>query len=461
MRVLPPKPTLVILTLVVLMKAPDAMPAFKNYKVLDWQTIPALLDFAPRKTSAAPIEEEQLRMHPDKDAASYKIFRLSDSAHALDHFYEALQRTETRRPGAITRIVHYGDSPTTADLITGDARKLLQTRFGDAGHGFCLLAKPWAWYGHNGVDLSGSGWSIDPASMSKVKDGFYGLGGVSFRGEAGAHTRLVLKDANHTQLEVSYLRQPGGGVFQVDAEGKAIGTVDTRGPTVEPAYFRVDLPPNSRRFEIRVASGQVRAFGVSFEKQGPGVEYDSLGLNGAYVSVLARMFDAKHWGQQLRQLQPDLVIINYGTNESAYAAFIDQSYGKELKEIVRRVRAALPDTSILMMSPMDRGQRDSSGTIGTMPTIPRLVTIQQRMAMETGCGFFNTFLAMGGPGTMGQWYQAEPRLVGGDFIHPMPAGAKIVGNLLYKALFDGYSQFKLRRVQERFAKAPQGEVIPK
>jgi len=113
------------------------------------------------------------------------------------------------------------------------------------------------------------------------------------------------------------------------------------------------------------------------------------------------MFDARHWEAQLRQLQPDLVIINYGTNESAYAAFIDQAYGKELKEIVRRVRAALPETSILMMSPMDRGQRDSGGTIGTMPTIPRLVTIQQRTAMETGCGFFNTFLAMGGPGNDG------------------------------------------------------------
>ena len=182
MRVLPPKATLAILTLVALMKAPDAMPAFKNYKVLDWHTIPSVLDFAPRKSSAVPIEDEQLRMHPDKDAASYKIFRLSDPSHALDHFYEALQRTETRRPGAITRIVHYGDSPTTADLITGDARKLLQSRFGDAGHGFCLLGKPWAWYGHNGVDLSGDGWTIDPASMSKVKDGFYGLGGVTFRG---------------------------------------------------------------------------------------------------------------------------------------------------------------------------------------------------------------------------------------------------------------------------------------
>src|SRR6266700_7100395 len=221
MRLLPPKATLVILTLVALMKAPDAMPAFKNYKVLD---------FTQRKASAAPIDDEQLRLHPDKDPASYKIFRLNDPSHSLDHFYAALQRTETRRPGAITRIVHYGDSPTTADLITGDTRKLMQSRFGDAGHGFCLLAKPWAWYGHNGVDISGSGWSIDPSTTAKLRDGAYGLGGVSFHGEAGAHTDLTLKDPNHTQLEVSYMRQPAGGAFQVIAQGKLLGSVETRGP---------------------------------------------------------------------------------------------------------------------------------------------------------------------------------------------------------------------------------------
>src|SRR2546428_13181378 len=83
MRVLPTKATLVILTLVALMKAPDAMPAFKNYKVLDFNNIPAVLDFKERKSSAVPIDDEQLRMHPDKNPASYKIFRLNDSTHSL------------------------------------------------------------------------------------------------------------------------------------------------------------------------------------------------------------------------------------------------------------------------------------------------------------------------------------------------------------------------------------------
>src|SRR5579863_8338764 len=73
---------------------------------------------------------------------------LADGGGALDHFYQALRRTEKGEPGAVTRIVHYGDSPTTADLITGDTRRLLQKQFGDAGHGFILIAKPWNWYQH-------------------------------------------------------------------------------------------------------------------------------------------------------------------------------------------------------------------------------------------------------------------------------------------------------------------------
>jgi len=67
---------------------------------------------------------------------------------------------------------------------------------------------------------------------------------------------------------------------------------------------------------------------------------------------------------------------------------------------------------------------------------------------ETGVAFFNTYEAMGGRGTMARWYAAEPRLVGADFIHPKPAGAKIVGELLYNALRDGYNEYKLRKLAQ-------------
>jgi len=71
------------------------------------------------------------------------------------------------------------------------------------------------------------------------------------------------------------------------------------------------------------------------------------------------------------------------------------------------------------MAPMDRGTMSSTGQIVTP---------------ETGCAFFNTFDAMGGAGTMGRWYHAQPRLVSADFMHPMPAGAAKVGALFEEAL---------------------------
>ena len=123
----------------------------------------------------------------------------------------------------------------------------------------------------------------------------------------------------------------------------------------------------------------------------------------------------------MQHRRPNLVIINYGTNEADFASFVDGPYEKELRAAIGRVQRALPEASILVMSPMDRGEHTAEG-IETMPTIPRIVAIQRRVARETGCGFFDTFSAMGGDGTMARWYAAQPRLVSADLIHPYPAG---------------------------------------
>jgi lysophospholipase L1-like esterase len=121
------------------------------------------------------------------------------------------------------------------------------------------------------------------------------------------------------------------------------------------------------------------------------------------------MFNQQHWAEELQHRRPDLVIINYGTNEADFPDFVDTQYEKELRETIRRLSAALPETSLLIMSPMDRGHKAASGEIETMPTIPRIVALQRRVARETGCAFFDTFHAMGGEGTMAEWYAAQPR----------------------------------------------------
>uniref|UniRef100_Q01PX5 Putative transmembrane protein n=1 Tax=Solibacter usitatus (strain Ellin6076) TaxID=234267 RepID=Q01PX5_SOLUE len=173
--------------------------------------------------------------------------------------------------------------------------------------------------------------------------------------------------------------------------------------------------------------------------------YDSLGLNGASITVLSRMFNPGHWAAELKHRRPDLVIINYGTNEADFADFVGKQYEGELREAIRRVHAALPGTSILIMSPMDRGKKNAAGEIATMETIPRIVAIQRRVAKETGCGFFDTFRGMGGTGTMARWYAAQPRLVSADFIHPYPAGGKIIASVFTREIMAGLERFQLRK----------------
>jgi lysophospholipase L1-like esterase len=416
--------------------------------------IPAatLIEFTPKLTPLLPWQPHaapesiippptHTELHPTLD----------DRNGALDHFYATLWRTERGEPMAITRILHYGDSPTTADLITGDTRQLLQKRYGDAGHGFTLLGKPWAWYEHRGVDLSSHGWQMDPGTRWDLRNGLFGLGGVAFSGGTGAYSRVTLRDPNQTRLEVWFLRQPNGGNIAISSEGQLIGSIATDAPSRSAGFAQFELQPGIATLEFS-AEGPVRLFGITLEKRKTGVVYDSIGLNGASISVPALLFNESHWAEQLRHRNPDLVVLNYGTNESGFAAFLTSEYEKELREAIRRVRAALPNASILVMSPMDRGQK-TGDEIETLPTIPRIVDIQRRVAAQLGCGFFNTFEAMGGAGTMARWYDSQPRLVSADFIHPTPAGARIVAEAFVRELNAGLNRYKLREVLGRPAVA--------
>jgi lysophospholipase L1-like esterase len=440
---IPIRTALTLLTFAGIVLLPEIVPPLSDYQSLDPHNIFTVLNFPLPSARNEPdtdprATEESRAVRLEREAPKY----LLDPAHSLGHFYESLAK------GGKTRIVHYGDSPTTADLITADARAMLQMEFGDGGSGFVLIARPWAWYKHRGVDMDASEWTIDIAGSAQIKDGMHGLGGVSFVGSPGAIAHWRLKNTSPSTIEIAYLAQPDGGAFEVVAEDRQLGVVDTSADLKIPGYASFAIPAGSKRFTLRVTRGTVRLYGADFRKAAPGVIYASLGINGANVTLLSRSFNERHWAAVLKHYNPDLVIVNYGTNESGFEQFVDGSWASEMKEVVRRLQAALPGVSVLLMSPMDRGERKAGGEIETIPMLPRLVSIEARVANETGAAFFNTYEAMGGEGTMGRWYSAEPRLVGADFIHPMPAGAKIVGELLFNALRDGYSQYKLRQLDD-------------
>src|SRR5580698_270050 len=100
---MPRKTVFTILTFAALV----LLPALRSYTAFDPQSIAKLIELPIPKIKPEPASEV-LVVHPPVETRPPA--NLSDPAHALDHFYEALKR------GGTVRILHYGDSPTTGDL---------------------------------------------------------------------------------------------------------------------------------------------------------------------------------------------------------------------------------------------------------------------------------------------------------------------------------------------------------
>lgn len=389
---------------------------------------------------------------------------IEDPGHqGLRIFYEALRETALGEDDHITRIGHYGDSSIATDLITHTVRRNLQQRFGDAGHGFILPARGYMPYGHRDIDHSASDrWQIREAIRNQDREGYYGYGGVQVRGVPGAWANFATDPEapvgqRVSRFEVYYQRYSHGGELHVSIDGDEERIISTRDEETSDEVLRYEIPDGHHQLRLRSGrGGQPRLYGVVLERDGPGVVYDSMGMVGARAMRMLNI-DADHLSRQLNQRGLDLLILGFGGNE-ADDSVMRSRYEETFVQVIEHFRNARPQMSCLIFAPLDQGERTPRG-IDTMESLPNIVAAQRDAAARTGCAFYNNFEAMGGRGAMGRWYRSRPRLGLGDLRHATPAGYEILGNLLTKALLQGFASYldgDERVPQEGGAAEPEG-----
>lgn len=370
--------------------------------------------------------------------------KLVDPSGAMHAFYRSLTHSARKEAGAITRILYHGDSMVASDYVTSTLRRKFQDQFGDSGHGFVLMANAWAAYFHSDVfRFSTRGWSVSRIVGPYLKDGLYGLGGVSFKGPPGIHAQFgTAKEGNYgrkvSSFEVAYLKQPGGGLLRVNVDGAFHSLVDTDAPENDSAFYRVEVEDGEHLLELSTERGEVRAFGVVLERSQPGVVLDAIGIQGARIRFLDKQDDA-HWATQLRWRNPALLVFQFGANESGDGfAYSMPDYHQTMKEVILQAQRALPGASCLILSALDRARNSEWGLI-TVPIIPHIVEQQRKTALDVGCAFWNTYEAMGGKGSMARWVQRG--LGQADLTHPTSVGADIIGNWVYQAVIKDYQSY--------------------
>jgi len=100
-------------------------------------------------------------------------------------------------------------------------------------------------------------------------------------------------------------------------------------------------------------------------------------------------------------------------------------------ELLATVRAASPNASCLVVSPLDQlDWRDEK--MPPRASVAAMVEAQHRAATAAGCAFWDVYTWMGGKGSSASWYKRG--LVVKDFQHPTSEGAERIADALYRGL---------------------------
>jgi lysophospholipase L1-like esterase len=379
---------------------------------------------------------------------SLGVFIPVENEQSLTHFHTELERLATGSKRRL-RILAYGASHTQGDLYTGYLRAYLQSRFGNGGQGFMQMVAMNPWYQTLDHRVKSNGFRVQYAQKKVPEpEGIFGLLGAAAVGYSQyALASVFPKNESDPALtassyELFFFAQNDGGDFTLSVDSEPRARVSARGPN-EARYHTLQLANGWHHLTVRPGgNGNVRLFGVSIERDEPGLVIDTLGLNGTrQANVLS--WNQELWTEHLRRRAPDLVLFAYGTNEALDTRQPIGAYRKDLKEVLTRFRRALPEASCVLVGPGDF----PSAVPGGYSPRPRLVEVkevQREVAPTFNCGFFDTYKFMGGEGAMQRWVNASPPMAAPDHIHLRPRGYVKLGMTLGDALLRAYDEFHVR-----------------
>jgi len=195
----------------------------------------------------------------------------------------------------------------------------------------------------------------------------------------------------------------------------------------------------------------------------PKLQLDVYGLPGATIRGWQEIIP-EQFSNNFTNINYDLVILEYGTNEAANKNFDPIAYQSMLFGALQNLKIVFPAAKCLLIGPPDRGvlisprkpiqaakkgkqkklnhqhqRKDDTSQLFKYSIVhSRIAEIQKKQAATFGCEFWDWQAAMGGPGSAYKWFYNAPPLMAKDLIHLTKDGYLESGKRFARAM--GLSQ---------------------
>ena len=363
------------------------------------------------------------------------------SLDAIKPFFEKLKKSTNQQ----VRVLHIGDSHVQYDQGAGAIRNSFQEQFGFSGRGFVF---PYAAAGtHAAYDYKTSStgkWS-GSRNVSKEINHPLGVSGATIHtldSTAGftiqfynSTKELQVVDKLHlyaktsdSSFHLNYRLSPFSEWIPISLSTSPFSS----------NFVEVNLPEKFDKFlEFKVhktdsTQKEIELYGIQLvNSKNQGVLYNSVGINGA---SLVSFLKQELFVEQLQQVKPDLVILDYGTNDLAGGKFDSIYFVNNLTKSIQRIRSVLPNVCILIPSIQDFTVNGKN--ISVTSDYSKFV---REFAKNNSLVFYDYFWISGAKKSMKKWLNAG--IAKSDQIHLTQAGYVLKGELYGNAILNSFSRY--------------------
>lgn len=349
--------------------------------------------------------------------------------------------TQRTQGGKKITIVHIGDSHILGNFLTQEVRNRMQREFGDAGRG---LLFPYKLAQSNGAKdflaetncrWSGANCQRDLSPETNFGAAGFKLTTLSPNAELTFRLRDTATSESRLFTKVTVFQRKTALEYDLevrDEHSKQVAQLFIEDDYARSYYF--DRPVGSVTLAAKKTAPQQKTLtldGISIENELSGVLYHSIGVNGAKYMDFAR---AKYFARQVADLEPDLVILSFGTNESQ--GNTEAGYMRKTMELLtNQILESSPSARILLTTPADSYLRGK----GVNPHMAETSEAIRKFAHEKGFALWDLYRFSGGENSSLLW--KSHNLMTSDSVHYTKSGYALQGKLLYQSLVKGYNNF--------------------